>query len=126
MIHALFVDDDPDLRAITAVALRLDSDFAVETTSSASSALALLRADGARFDLILLGTTTPDMDRALVEAIRWLPACHSTPLIFLADSISADDRLRYRAMGAAGVIAVPFDPVTLRTQIAGLLLTRSG
>lgn len=121
MIRALFVDDDPDLRTITAVALRLDAEFAVETTGSASGALALLRVDGGRFDVILLGTTTSDMDRALIEAIRWLPACRETSVVFLASRAADDDRLRYRAMGAAGIIAVPFDPLTLSRQIAGLL-----
>ncbi|MBN8806635.1 MAG: response regulator [Sphingomonas sp.] len=121
MIRALFVDDDPDLRTVTRLALQLDSDFAVETAESAHAALALLRKRNTPFDLILLGATTRDMDQAMVEAVRWLPACRTTPIVFLSRRIGESDRAQYRAMGAAGVIAVPYDPTKLACAIAALL-----
>jgi two-component system, OmpR family, response regulator len=121
MIRALFVDSDPDLRTIVAIALQLDPTFAVETAGTASSALAMLRGHGGRFDVLLLGATTRDMDQAMVEAIRWLPTARSTPVVFLATRIGPDDRTQYRAMGAAGMIELPFDPPAFAQQVADLV-----
>lgn len=121
MIRALVIDDNPDVRTIAKVALRLDRGFDVETTDTAREALARLGDDCQVFDAVLLGATTPDMDGALIELIRQRPDCVETPIIFLARRIGAADRLRYHAMGAAGVLGLPFDPITFSRDVTALL-----
>lgn len=125
MIRALVIDDDPDMRTIATVALQIDRAFDVETTATAREALARLTDDCPRFDAVLLGATTPDMDGALIEAIRRRPHCADTPIIFLARKIAAADHQRYHAMGAAGLLAVPFDPIAFARQVAALIGTVS-
>jgi CheY-like chemotaxis protein len=43
------------------------------------------------------------------------------PVIFLTAKAAAADRERLRAIGAAGVIAKPFDPMTLPGELERIL-----
>ncbi|THD34804.1 MAG: response regulator [Sphingomonas sp.] len=119
-IHALLVDDDPDTRAIVALALDLHPRFAV-TAVSRLDAADVLRRGIEKFEVILLDMKLSDMSAAaLVATMRqWSP--EPVPIVLLAARAGDADRRSYRSAGAQAVIAKPFDPVALPDRVVDLL-----
>ena len=117
-LRLLFVDDDPDIRTIVQLALGLDPGMAVTVAASAAEALAALTA--AAPDAALLDVTMPDMDGpTLFAAMRArVPAL---PVIFMTAHGRDHEVTALRAVGAAGVIVKPFEPLTLARQVRTLL-----
>ncbi|HEX4694711.1 response regulator [Sphingomonas sp.] len=103
-IRALLIDDDPDTRALLALALSSDGRFTVEAMSRFDAASELHR-DAAGYDALLVHLLESEGEgAALITAIRqWAPAL---PIVTL---------------GAAGTIAKPVDPLALPTQLAEML-----
>ena len=120
-LSILYVDDDPDIRTIVALALSIDPEITVRLAASAAEALAAL-AQGIPPDVALLDVMMPDMDgAALVERLRATPATATLPVVFVTARARAADIRRYREQGAIGVIPKPFDPVTLAREIRALV-----
>lgn len=118
-LRLLFVDDDPDIRTIVALALGRDPAIALLTVAAAAEALAQAR-DATPPDAALLDVEMPDMDGpALLAALqRIVPGL---PVIFMTAHSRERDLAALRAAGAVGVIVKPFDPLTLVEQVRGLL-----
>jgi CheY-like chemotaxis protein len=116
----LYVDDEDDIREIAQMSLELDPQF--EVRSSASGIEALADAADWQPDLILLDVMMPDMDGP--ETLRRLadsPLTASIPVAFITARTQTHEVERYRAMGAVGVIAKPFDPLALAGEVGKLL-----
>lgn len=112
----LYVEDEPDIRAIATMALEAVGGFTV--ISCASGPEALTAAPDARADLLLLDVMMPGMDGpATLKALRALPATRDTPVIFMTAKVQAAEVAVYKALGALEVIPKPFDPMELSTQI---------
>jgi two-component system OmpR family response regulator len=121
-LNILCVDDDEDIRAILEMSLGLDGVTDARTVSSEREALELLSGTAWQPDCILLDVRISDTDgRALLDKIRRLTKHAATPVIFLTASVRHADLESYRALGAAGVIAKPFDPLALASHIRSLL-----
>jgi CheY-like chemotaxis protein len=122
-IHALLIDDDPDTRAIVALAIDLHPRFAV-TAVSRLDAADTLRRGFERFDVILLDMKMSDTNAgALVATIRqW--SREPVPILLLSASAGDADRRLYRSAGAHGVIAKPYDPVALPDRVVDMLEPR--
>ena len=115
----LFVEDDPDIQVIATMALESLGGFRVLACRSGGEALA--RFEEFSPDLVLLDVMMPGMDGpATLEALRRLPAGSATPVIFMTARVQAHEVVRYREMGAAEVIAKPFDPMALGAQVRAL------
>jgi len=72
-------------------------------------------------DLILLDVIMPGMDGlATLEALRRLPPSLETPVVFMTAKVQAQEVARYRQLGAADVIAKPFDPMTLSDSVRAI------
>lgn len=117
----LLVDDAQDIRAIACLSLERIGDWAVVPVASGQEALDALANDGP-FDAVLLDVMMPGMDgpttlRRLRDA--GLPA--QTPVVFLTAKAQSAEWLGLAAMGAAGVIAKPFDPVRLPAELREML-----
>lgn len=120
-IRALLVDDDPDTRAIVALALDLHPQFTVTAVSRLNAADTLRRGTEA-FDVILLDMKLADMSAgALVATMRQWSASAAIPVLILSPKASDIDRRNYRSAGAQGVIGKPFDPVGLPDRVLELL-----
>lgn len=112
----LFADDDPDIRAIADLSLRVVGGFQVTLASSGREALAMALRQTP--DLILLDMMMPGMDG--LETLRHLrshPELTAVPVVFMTAKVQARDRDEMLAAGALGVIAKPFDPMDLPTQV---------
>ena len=115
----LYVEDDPDIQAIARLALELVGGFTVEACSSGREALDKAPAFGPQ--LILLDVMMPGMDGpATLAALRALPEAVLAPVIFMTAKVHAGEVAHYESLGAAGVIAKPFDPMTLAETIREL------
>lgn len=115
----LYVDDEPDLLEIGSMAIELDPEMTVRTCGSGPEALELL--SGWTPDLILLDMMMPVMDGpATYNGIRERLGDH-VPVVFITARTNGQDIDRLISLGAKGVIAKPFDPMTLAAQIRGFL-----
>jgi CheY-like chemotaxis protein len=92
------------------------SGFAVEPCSSGSEALA--KAVAFAPDLVLLDVMMPGMDGPeTLKALRQFPELQKTPVVFMTAKVQPQEIQEYMALGAVGVIAKPFDPMTLTQQL---------
>lgn len=121
----LYVEDESDIQTITAMALEAVGGFSVVSCSSGAEALAA--APAANADLILLDVMMPGMDGlAALVALRALPQTADTPVIFMTAKVQASEIQHYMHLGVAGVVAKPFDPMTLSEQIGEIWRKVSG
>jgi len=117
LARILYVEDEPDIRAIAQMALEAVGGFTVIVCSSGSEALAA--APTAQADLLLLDVMMPGMDGpSTLKALRALPATADTPVIFMTAKVQAAEVAQYRELGAIDVIHKPFDPMELSAQIS--------
>jgi CheY-like chemotaxis protein len=115
-IHILNVDDDPDVREIVALSLELDSDFEVRSCASGMEALGI--AEAWNPFVILLDVIMPGMDGPTTLArLRQNPATADIPVLFMTARAQSHEIAHLISLGARGVIAKPFDPMTLASQV---------
>ncbi|WP_326914859.1 response regulator [Sphingopyxis chilensis] len=116
----LYIDDEADIREIAQMALELDSAFAVRTSASGREGIAAAR-DWAPA-LILLDVMMPELDGpAVLGLLRDDPATSKIPIVFITARTQAQEVAHLQALGARGVIAKPFDPMTLAGQVRDFL-----
>jgi CheY-like chemotaxis protein len=114
--NILYVDDEPDIREIVQMALGLMPTFTITTADSGIRALQSMREH--RPDLVLLDVMMPNMDGpTTLQQMRGQPELQSIPVIFMTAKAMPQEVARFRALGAAAVIAKPFDPMLLAEQI---------
>jgi CheY-like chemotaxis protein len=115
-VSVLYVDDEPDIREVVEISLGLDPAFAVRSCASGGEALAAT-ADWSP-DLILLDVMMPGMDGPMTLArMRERPQTAKVPIVFMTARAQAHELDRLLNLGAAGVIAKPFDPMTLAALV---------
>ena len=112
----LLVDDEADIRKIAALTLSRIGGWEVVQASSGPEAIALAACE--RPDAILLDVMMPGMDGpSTLEALRANPETASIPVVFVTAKIQAPERERIALLGAAGIIAKPFDAMQLPAQV---------
>lgn len=115
----LYVEDDPDIQAIALMVLDSISGFKVEPCSSGKEALG--KAVAFAPDLMLLDVMMPGMDGPeTLKALRQFPELQQTPVVFMTAKVQPQEMQQYLELGAVGVIAKPFDPMTLTQQLQDL------
>ena len=119
LTKVLYVDDDPDIREIVQMALSLDGQVDVHTSDGGERALLKMRVEHP--DLVVLDVMMPGMDGpTLLRRMREDAALAHIPVIFMTAKASAEETTRLRELSAIGVIAKPFDPMTLGAQVRAL------
>ncbi len=116
----LVVDDDAAIREITPVALERVAGWTV--LIAGGGAEALTQAAEHHPDAVLLDLMMPDMDG--LTTFRHLqadPATRDVPVILVTAKAQVGDRQAWDGLPVAGVIAKPFDPMTLAADVAALL-----
>jgi CheY-like chemotaxis protein len=116
----LIVDDEPDIREVAQVSLEVMGGLQVLTASSGQEALEIAARE--RPDAILLDVMMPELDGpATVERLRATPGIAHIPVVLLTAKVQAADHRRFASLQVAGVLAKPFDPMTLSEQVIGVL-----
>jgi len=112
----LYVEDEPDIQAIAELSLSVVGGFTVTLCSSGAEALE--KAPETTPDMILLDVMMPEMDGPTTLAkLREFEVLANTPIVFLTAKAMSEDVEKLMALGAADVIAKPFDPMTLPDKI---------
>jgi len=115
----LHVEDEVDIQEVAKMALEVIGGLTVRTCSDGNEALAA--APDFNPDLFLLDVMMPGMDGpATLQALQKLPGFENTPAIFMTAKVMEAEVARFKELGALGVIAKPFDPMTLSDQIKSL------
>lgn len=118
--NILYVEDDPDIQTIAQIALETVGGFTLRTCSSGREALDAAASEFVP-DLILLDVMMPEMDGPTTLAgLRRLPKTVNTPVVFMTAKVQGSEIANYKALGALGVIAKPFDPMQLAQQVNAL------
>jgi two-component system, OmpR family, response regulator len=117
----LYVEDDPDIQVIAVMVLETISGFTIEACSSGSEALT--KAVAFKPDLILLDVMMPGMDGPeTLKGLRGFAELALTPVVFMTAKVQPQEVEGYLKLGAVGVIAKPFDPMTLAQELRDIWL----
>lgn len=119
--RVLVVDDEQAIREIAAVSLEAIGGHEVLTAGSGHDAL--LQAAAARPDAVLLDVMMPGLDGPeILHRLRTDATTRDIDVILLTAKVQAHERTELgRLPGVAGVIAKPFDAMTLAQQVASIL-----
>ncbi len=119
MKRVLIVDDDPSIHLIVTAALERAG--GIRITFAHNGEQALRRIQSMKPDLILLDINMPEIsgDDVMYE-IRKDPALRDTPVVFVTGIANAAN-FDYARFGAQGLIAKPFDPISLAEEISAYL-----
>lgn len=112
----LLLEDDADIRTIASLALTQLGGFSVLACEHGQQALQQAAAFEPQlflFDVMLPGLDGP----GTLLQLREQAVFARTPVIFMTTKTQQQDHQRYQQLGAAGVIAKPFDPADLPRQI---------
>ena len=116
----LIIDDEDDIREVAALSLETVAGWQVFTANSGVQGLA--RAMEHHPDAILLDVMMPGMDGpATFRELRKNPATSKIPVLLLTAKVQSSDQRRFADLGVEAILFKPFDPLTLSTQIAGVL-----
>lgn len=114
-----YVEDEPDIRGVAELALTSIGGFELDVSCDGSEAIS--RIPGYAPDLILMdvmmpGKTGPDV----MKELRKNPSLAATPVVFMTAKAQTHEVQEYLALGAAGVIPKPFDPMTLGDDVRAI------
>ena len=121
----LYVEDEPDIRAVAQVALQHIGGFELLVCESGEQAVR--EAVAFAPDMILLDVMMPGMDGpGTLRALRNLAELQGVPVAFMTAKVQPNEVAQFIAMGAVGVIAKPFDPMTLADQVRAMWVRNRG
>lgn len=121
--RVLLVDDDDGLRAVVAEALRADGNEVIEAADGAAAfdavAAAMTTESERDFDLVVSDVQMPGCGGLELLCLLRL-ARYRVPVILLSALVDARLRARARRLGAAGILAKPFDVKILQMIVQSL------
>jgi len=116
----LLIDDEDDIREVATLTLETMGDFVVTSASSGEAGIECATRELP--DAILLDVMMPELDGpSTLARLRAIAGTRDIPVIFLTAKVQAVDRRHLADLGAAGIIAKPFDPMTLAEEVTSLL-----
>ncbi|MFM9265897.1 response regulator [Tychonema sp. BBK16] len=116
----LIIDDAEDIREVAQVSLEVVGGWEVMTASSGREGVA--KALAQQPDAILLDVMMPDQDGPTTFLqLQANSATQHIPVILLTAKALAGDRRMFAELGVASVIAKPFEPMFLASQVAKVL-----
>jgi len=119
MARVLVVDDDPDVRQLVEMKLRLDG---IETLTAANGQEALDVLEANDVDLVVLDLMMPVMDGIeTCRRIREADDMAELPVIMLTAKAQAADIQTGFATGATDYVVKPFSPRELLSRVRGSL-----
>ena len=124
-LRVLHVDDEPDIREVVEFSLSLDPDLAMRSCASGEEALVV--AERWMPDIVLLDVMMPVMDGpSTLEHLRNNPSMAGIPVVSMTARAQSRELDLFRSLGAVGVIAKPFDPMTLAASVRAYAASPGG
>jgi len=120
-MRVLVVEDEPDLLAILAQALREDG-YAVDTADNGRDAL--FKATAWNYDAVLLDLMLPQMDGW--DVLAKFRKEKSTPVLILTARDGVDDRVRGLDVGADDYVVKPFNLAEVLARVRALIRRSAG
>ena len=119
--RVLVVDDEDSIREIARLSLEAVAGWDVLTARSGAEALELAGANHP--EAILTDVMMPTMDGpTLVGHLQQRPDTRDIPVVFLTARVRPEDSHALQAIaGVSGLLAKPFDPMTLAADLAKVL-----
>lgn len=119
-MRLLYVDDDTDIRTVAVMCLQLDHRFEVRDCASGIEALQVAR--DWQPDLVLLDVMMPEMDGPMTRAaLRADPATAELAVAYVTARTQSSEVERLLSHKVTGIVAKPFDPMTLAQQVSSLM-----
>ena len=116
----LLIDDDDDIREIAQLSLELGAGWTVLSAGSGTEGIEVARTK--QPDAILLDVMMPVLDGpATLAKLREDERTKHIPVVFLTAKARPAERDRLAGLDVAGVLAKPFDPMTLADQLQAAL-----
>ena len=120
-----YIEDEPDIRELTEMALVTIGQFEVQTYALGTEALVALPTQ--KPDLILLDVMMPEMDGPEVfSRLSKDEALREIPVIFITARSRPDEVEEFLSLGAIGVVSKPSDPMTLSDEIRAICSSYAG
>jgi two-component system, OmpR family, response regulator len=116
----LFVDDDDNIRLLIRMALESLTDWQVIAVDRGEKAVEL--ASRELPDVIMLDMMMPGRNgQQTLDQLRSSEICRKIPVILMTAKIQRHEIEEYLRTGISGVVAKPFDPMTLHLQISEII-----
>ena len=116
----LIIDDEDDIREVAQLSLETVAEWEVLTAGSGYEGLRVAEAE--QPDAILLDVMMPEMDGTTTfKKLLANPNIAGIPVVLLTAKIQASDRRGFSGLGVRGLLAKPFDPMTLAGELAQIL-----
>ncbi len=116
----LVIDDEDDIREVAQLSLEMVGGWEVVVARSGQDGLALALKE--QPDAILLDVMMPDMDGpATFSHLKANPDTQKIPVILLTAKVLSAEQNQLSDLGVTGIIAKPFDPMSLANQVAHAL-----
>ena len=115
-MRILIVEDEPDLLASLAQALR-EEGYAVDTADNGPDGL--FNAEGTDYDAIILDVMLPGLDGW--ELLRRLRRTRKTPVLMLTARDQSRDRVRGLDTGADDYVVKPFDLAEVFARLRAII-----
>ncbi len=120
MPTVLVVDDDEDVRVVTAISLSRVGGWTVLEAARGQEGIEIARAE--QPDAILLDLMMPDMDGITTFGhLQDDPRTRDIPVVLLTAKSRVGPQQPWDGLDVAGVLAKPFSPMELPGQVAALL-----
>ena len=117
----LLVDDEEAIRTIASISLERIGSWTILAVASGQAALDATRDDGL-FDAILMDVMMPGLDGPdTLARMREGGLAQHVPVVFMTAKVGVAEQERLLSLGASGVIAKPFDPMTLPDELERIL-----
>jgi two-component system OmpR family response regulator len=121
----LLVEDDPDIRVVAELTLKVLGGFELKVCPGGHEALE--QAEGFKPDLILLDVMMPGMDGpTTLGELRKRPSLADVPVVFMTAKVQPSEVAQLKALGAIEVVPKPFDPASLPSQLREIWSRHSG
>ncbi len=118
--RVLIIDDEDDIRQVAALSLEAVAGWDVVLANSGKQGIE--RASSEQPDAILLDVMMPEMDGPTTFLkLKSNRKTSHIPVLLLTAKVQGPDQRRFAGLGVAAILFKPFDPLTLASQISGVL-----
>ncbi|CDM98017.1 putative two-component response regulator [Limnospira indica PCC 8005] len=116
----LLIDDEDDIREIAQLSLEMIGGWNVITACCGMEGIET--AENEQPDAIMLDVMMPELDGfATFQKLQANQQTKDIPVILLTAKIQSSDRQKFDSLGVSGVIAKPFEPLSLAEEVAQIL-----